>query len=67
MEADGDGIVSLICGDDAMKAKATTRRAAAVCGAHTNIDTDLCESYVMYGITHDAGEISKIAAKHIAA
>ena len=65
MESDADGIVSLICGDDALKAKATTRRAAAVCGAHTNIDTDLCESYVMYGITHDAGKISKIAGKYI--
>ena len=67
MEADEDGIVSLICGDDAMKAKATTRRAAAVCGAHTNIDTDLCESYVMYGITQDADKIKAVANQYMGA
>ena len=65
MEADSDGIVSLVCGDDAMKAKPTSRRAAAVCGAHTNIDTDLCESYVMYGITLDADKVEALMKKYV--
>lgn len=67
MEADSDGIVSLLCGDEAVNGKPRSRRAAAVCGAHTNIDTDLCESYVMYGVTKDADTIKKIAQQHIAA
>ena len=67
LEADDDGVMSFVCGDDALKAKAVSRRAAAVCGAHTNIDTDLCESYVMYGITQDADKIEKIAAQYMPA
>ena len=65
LEADADGMVSLICGSDAVKAKPHTRRAAAVCGAHTNIDTALCESYVMYGITADVKNIEKIISGRI--
>lgn len=67
MDTDDDGIVSLVCGDDALKGKATSRRAAAVCGAHTNLDTNLCESYVMYGITAEADAVRTIAAAHMSA
>ena len=65
IDTDGDGVVSLLCGDDAIKGKESSRRAGAVCGAHVNMDTDLCESYVMYGITADADVVSEIAAKYI--
>ena len=65
LEADADGVVSLVCGTDAVKAKATARREAAVCGVRTNLDTGMCESYVMYGITADGDKVAEIAAKHI--
>ena len=65
LDADADGMVSLVCGMDAVKGKAHTRRSAAVCGARTNIDTDLCESYVMYGITKDAKAVEKIISARV--
>ena len=67
VEADADGVVSLVCGCDALKGKERSRREFAVCGARTNLDTGLCESYVMYGITEEADKIAEIAAKYIRA
>ena len=57
----------LVCGCDALKGKERSRREFAVCGARTNLDTGLCESYVMYGITEEADKIAEIAAKYIRA
>ena len=65
VEADADGVVSLVCGYDALKAREHCRREFAVCGARTNLDTGLCESYVMYGITEEADKVAEIAAKYI--
>ena len=65
VEADADGIVSLVCGVDALRAREHSRRECAVCGARTNLDTCLCESYVMYGITEQADKVAEIAAKYI--
>ena len=63
--ADKDGVVSLVCGVDALKAKETSRREGAVCGVRTNLDTGMCESYVMYGITDSADKVSDIAEKYM--
>ena len=63
---DAAGHTSLICGEDAMKAKEKTRREAAVCGVRMNIDTDLCESYAMYGITADADKVKTILDRYTA-
>lgn len=65
VEADADGVVSLVCGEDALKRKETSRREGAVCGVRTNLDTGMCESYVMYGITENADKVAEIIAKHI--
>lgn len=67
VETDADGVVSLVCGEDALKAKETSRREGAVCGVRTNMDTGMCESYVMYGITEDADKVAEIAGKYICA
>ena len=64
---DAAGHVSLVCGADAVKGKEKSRREAAVCGVRMNIDTDMCESYVMYGITADAQQVKDILSKYIAA
>ena len=65
VDADGDGVVSLVCGCDAVRAKETVRREGAVCGVRTNLDTGMCESYVMYSITAEADKVAEIAAKYI--
>lgn len=63
---DAAGHISLVCGEDALKAKEKSRREAAVCGVRMNIDTDLCESYAMYGITDSAGQVKEFLSKYAA-
>lgn len=62
---DAAGHVSLVCGEDAMRAKEKSRREAAVCGVRMNIDTDLCESYAMYGVTEHADQIKQILSQYV--
>ena len=64
VEADADGIMSLVCGCDALKGRERSRREFAVCGARTNLDTGLCESYVMYGLP-EADKVEKLMKKYV--
>lgn len=50
LDKDGDGHVSLLCGEDAIKAKPWKRRALVLTGAVTNDTTGVCESFVMYAL-----------------
>ena len=62
---DKAGHVSLVCGVDAIKAGEKKTREEAVCGFRMNIDTDVCESYAMYGITEHALQVKEILSKNI--
>ncbi len=50
LSSDKDGHVSLLCGENAIKAKPWRRRALALTGAVTNDTTGVCESFVMYAL-----------------
>ena len=50
LDKDGDGHASLLCGEDAIKAKPWKRRALVLTGAVTNDTTGVCESFVMYAL-----------------
>ena len=61
LSSDKDGHVSLLCGENAIKAKPWRRRELALTGAVTNDTTGVCESFVMYALpeTDKVNEILK--------
>lgn len=63
---DAAGHASLVCGEEGLNAKENTRREASVTVARTNVDTNLCERFAMYGITEHADEVKKILSQYAA-
>lgn len=64
LDRDEDGHTSLLCGEDAIKARPWKRRAAALSGAITNENTGMCERFVMYALP-DADKIKEILKPYL--
>ena len=58
LDRDEDGHTSLLCGEDAIKAKPWKRRAATLSGAITDDNTGMCERFVMYALP-DADKVKE--------
>ena len=58
LDRDEDGHTSLLCGEDAIKAKPWKRRAAMLSGAITDDNTGMCERFVMYALP-DADKVKE--------
>lgn len=59
LDKDEDGHVSLLCGNDGIKAKPWKRREAVLTGSCTDDSTGLCERFVLYAIP-DADKVKEI-------
>ena len=64
LDRDEDGHTSLLCGEDAIKARPWKRRAAVLSGAITNENTGMCERFVMYALP-DADKIKEILKPYL--
>lgn len=64
LDRDEDGHTSLLCGEDAIKARPWKRRAAVLSGAITNENTGMCERFVMYALP-DAEKIKEILKPYL--
>jgi len=62
---DAAGHASLIFGDRAAKAKDDTMREITIRGVQVNADTDMCESYAMYGVTQDVDKMKAILSEYV--
>ena len=64
LDRDEDGHTSLLCGEDAIKARPWKRRAAVLSGAITNENTGMCERFVLYALP-DADKIKEILKPYL--
>lgn len=64
LDRDEDGHISLLCGENAIKAKPWKRRAAVLTGAVINDNTGMCVSFVMYAIP-DADKVKEILKPYL--
>ena len=64
LDRDEDGHVSLLCGEDAIKAKPWKRRVMALAGTVTNDTTGMCESFAFYAIP-DADKVKEILKPYL--
>jgi len=61
---DEAGHTSILCGQDAVKFKASACRAAAASGPRANGENGLCESLVLYAVP-EAAKVKEILSKYI--